>query len=46
MVCMEGVSVWVFAIISAIQALNSKQLEKLCVQMWFSFSLTNISLIK
>lgn len=42
----EGVSVWVFAIITSIQALNGKQLEQLCVQMWFSFSLTNISLIK
>lgn len=41
----EDVFVWVFIIITTIQALNRKQLEKLCVQMWFSFSLANTSLI-
>lgn len=46
MIFMEDVSVWIFALLITIQALNSKLLEKLCVPMWFSFSLTNISLIK
>lgn len=43
---MDDASIPVFAIITTIQALNSKQLERLCVQTWLSFSLTSILFIK